>query len=482
MAQASTRTVWIVDDSRLDRERACQVLVADYQVTTFSEASSAVERIATGVAPDVIVLDWLMPGMSGIDVCQFLRAPGGSHEKVGILMLTASREVKQIVEGLSAGADDYLAKPYADAELHARVGALMRTRQLIERSEAAEAQVRDLLESAPDALLAFDETWTVVFANPAASRVFDCRRADLVGRPGVELIPSLSAFGDQMPPTPTFRLPDLSVGGRLYAPILAAGRGELDAARARATVSLRDVTERRREETRRSEFYSMVVHDMRSPLMALSLRNGLMERGHYGPAGPTLLAELRKSTATIQSLVRLITDFLDVARFEEAGMQLDRRLLDLAELGRACVDELRPLADARELRITAGTVPASMPVSGDRARLMQVLSNLLSNAIKFTPAGGEVRLHQSITGTAVETVVSDTGPGIPAAALPTLFDRFTRVETALPLVGGTGLGLTIAKQIVEAHGGTIAVETEEGRGSSFRFTLPLAPTSPPAAA
>ena len=126
--------------------------------------------MATGRGPDVLVLDWLMPGLSGIESASSCGTSGGQHEQVGILMLTAARDTRQIVEGLSAGADDYLAKPYADAELLARVRALMRTRQLLERSERAEAHVRALLEGAPDALLAFDEQWTVVFANQAAAR------------------------------------------------------------------------------------------------------------------------------------------------------------------------------------------------------------------------------------------------------------------------------------------------------------------------
>src|SRR5215213_9216723 len=247
MAQGhAQRVVWVVDDSTLDAERATRVLAGDYEVLTFTEGSAAIERIATGRAPDVMVLDWIMPGMSGIDVCQFLRDAGGPHERVGVLLLTAARDTSQIVEGLSAGADDYLAKPYADAELLARVRALMRTRQLLERSERAEAHVRSLLEGAPDALLAFDDQGTVMFANQAAGRMFEQPVAALVGLPAQDLIPGLARLRRDGGEARTHRLSDITIGGRLYAPILSP-RGE-GVGMSQATLALRDVTERRREE------------------------------------------------------------------------------------------------------------------------------------------------------------------------------------------------------------------------------------------
>jgi signal transduction histidine kinase len=470
MVEGLSRRVWVVDDSPLDVEQASAALRPEYQITTFTEGLQMVERIAAGETPDVLVLDWMMPGMSGLDICQFLRAPGGGHERVGVLLLTAARDTSQIVAGLSAGADDYLIKPYAAAELRARVAALMRIQDLLRRSERAEAQVRAMLESAPDALIALDERGAVVFANETAAQVFDVSPGALVGRSGQELIPELGRAIRESGPAATARLPDISVRGRLYAPMLRPA--EPGAWSARIAVSLRDVTDSRRQESRRAEFYAMVVHDMRSPLMAMSLRTSLLERGQYGAVPAKVVAELRKNAATIQSLVKLITDFLDVARFEESGIKLDLRPLDVGELARLCLEQLRPLAEARQLRTTYQPPPQPLMVMGDRPRLMQVLANLLSNAIKFTPGGGYVDMHVARKQPSVEIVVRDSGPGIPAGALPTLFDRFTRVESEPS--AGTGLGLTIAKQIVEAHGGGIQVVSREGEGSTFSFTIPCA--------
>jgi signal transduction histidine kinase len=183
------------------------------------------------------------------------------------------------------------------------------------------------------------------------------------------------------------------------------------------------------------------------------------------------MGELRKNDATLKAMLRLINDFLDFARLEGAGLKLEREEADLRDLIRLALDELRPLADARGIEI-AFTAPAELAaVRGDRHRLLQVVNNLLSNAIKFTPPAGSIEVSLRPHPGSVEVGVRDTGPGIPAAALPTLFERFTRVESGAR-TAGTGLGLMIAKQIVEAHGGRIWVHSEEGQGSEFCFSIP----------
>ena len=266
-------------------------------------------------------------------------------------------------------------------------------------------------------------------------------------------------------------MPDVTIKGRTYAATLKTGS---EAATGYGSVAFRDVTETRREETRRMDFYSMVAHDMRSPLSAMLIRSALMESGRYGTLTPALTAQIRKNDATMKSLLKLITDFTDFARLEGAGLKLERALIDLADLARRGLDELRPLADVRKQRVEFAGPPAPAPVLGDEGRLAQVLSNLLSNAIKFSPLGGSIDVVLRSRDDQLEVRISDNGPGIPDDARATLFERFTRVETPGVATAGTGLGLMIAKQIVEAHGGSIGVESEVGKGSTFWFAVPFA--------
>lgn len=461
------RSVWVVDDSHLDAERASHVLSRDYAVETFCDGSAVLERLAsTGKHPDVVVLDWVMPGISGVEVCRFLR-DSEARQALAILLLTAHRHTEQIVEGLSAGANDYLAKPYEDEELRARVGSLIRTKALLERAEQAEAAHRKLLETAPDPLLVVDEMGQLRFLNAKASQLLGGSAS--LGRKLADLIPDLASahippeFEDSaLPPA------DVSVAERRFSPILTAGQGI-------TTISLRDVTERRLLEERRLDFYSIIAHDLRSPLAAMTLRLALL-----GNSGADLDDKGRRDVSTLQdrlrSLVSMINDFLELARLEGISYRLQRSQVKLKPLIEQVVEEYGPLLERDGLTwqgVTERGSASSPAVLGDARRLMQVFGNLIGNAVKFTPAGGTVRASIEQAQRHVEVSIHDTGKGIEAAALPRLFERYTRAEHS---VGGTGLGLLIVREIVEAHGGIVGVESELGKGSRFWVRLPLTST------
>src|SRR5262249_14434433 len=155
--------------------------------------------------PDVLVLDWVMPGISGIDVCRFVRdSARAATRSVAILLLTGHQRTEQIVEGLEAGANDYLSKPYAEEELRARVAAPLRSRGLLERAEAAERLVRPVRDSPPEALLVLDANGVVSYVNAEAERIFRQKGEALLGKrpselaPGVDLSPVQNANGKSL--------------------------------------------------------------------------------------------------------------------------------------------------------------------------------------------------------------------------------------------------------------------------------------------
>jgi signal transduction histidine kinase len=469
--RVTRRRIWIVDDSPLDAERARRVLCDQYVIETFSDGSAALERLAAGgPAPDAIILDWLMAGVSGIDVCRFLRSQR-TFGQVAVLLLTVQHRTEQIVEGLQAGANDYLVKPFAEAELHARIHALVRTKSLIERAELAEARVRKLLESAPDALLAIDAEGVLTYANREAQLMLQRSDSDLVGRPIGELLPELPMRNIAVGPGEGLvPLPDVQVGDDFYAPTVRFLPGD-DAAR--TTVALRKVTQQRRAAERRLDFYSMVAHDLRSPLQAMLIRLDLMLRGARGPVPAELLADLRKVDASARALVGMANDFLELARMEGTGRKIERTELNLTSVVTQAVEDLRPLIELNRLTLRVEEPPTEAQVLGDERRLLQVVSNLVGNAIKFTPPEGNILTRVTLGEQFVETAVVDSGPGIEPKLLGSIFERFVR-GSEKSNSGGAGLGLLIAREIVEAHGGTIGVDSEMGRGSTFWFRLPRA--------
>jgi signal transduction histidine kinase len=459
------RAVWVVDDSRLDAERARRVLARDYEVQTFADGSAALEQIAAGSSPDVIVLDWVMPGVTGVDVCRFLRASGPAAQKIGVLLLTVQRDTEQIVEGLSAGANDFLAKPFEDEELRARVGSLLRTRELVDGLERAQLENRRMLESAPDAFLVADRAGHLTFANEVALSILQtASETSVLGRRVSELLPGLRIEQVELRPGESVKpMSDVEFGARRFSPTLR------QTADGNTVISLRDVTERRILDERRLDFYSMIAHDLRTPLNAMMLRLSTMIEFQRTGNASTLASNLAKLDQRLRSLVELINDFLDLARLEGAAYRIARDEIDLHTLIERVQEEFMPLLERGKVAFhaPARSVPASVP--GDPNRLLQVLTNLIGNALKFTPERGSVRVDVRSEERFVELSVADTGIGVDTALQTKLFQRYARAEHSK---GGTGLGLLIVREIVEAHGGLVGVESTPGKGSRFWFRLP----------
>ncbi len=463
-----SRVVWIVDDSPLEAELARATLGPAYTTRLFLDGAQVLEQLATPPLPDVLVLDWVMPGVSGIEVCQFLRAHEATAE-LPILLLTARHQTEQVVEGLGAGANDFLCKPYAPAELVARVNSLVRARHLRERAERAERSLRALLEHLPDPLLTSDAQGIITFVNAEAERALSIASSATVGRPLGDLFPALGALHEARFAGEDFQaLPELTFDGRLLTP--AVRRLELEGVPTLA-LTLRDVTEKRRLEERRLDFYSMVAHDLRAPLAAMRLRVDLMAQEQHGPLSARYREDLGKLTVRITEMVALINDFLDIARSEGVGLSLAREPLDVGTLVERTLTGFADLAPSQGVTLRFQAPKAPVVAQADPARVAQVLTNLVSNAVKFSPAGGEVRVDLARRDAEVEVSVSDEGRGIAEEQVGQLFQRYSRpgTDAALP---GTGLGLMIVREIVTAHGGTCGVESTPGAGSRFWFRLP----------
>jgi signal transduction histidine kinase len=220
-----------------------------------------------------------------------------------------------------------------------------------------------------------------------------------------------------------------------------------------------------------SDFIAEIVHELRTPLAALRASTVLLKR-------PDLPEEKRSEVHQLleeetERLISLTSDFLDLARLESGRAEMERRPVDIAGLVRDCVTLVTPQADGKGIEIF-NEVPDGFEASGDKAKLKQVLLNLLTNAIKYNRPQGQVFITAYVNGAGyVQVDVRDTGNGIRPENLPNMFRKFYRVADTASSVQGTGLGLAICKHIIEAHGGSIWLESVVGEGSVFSFTLPV---------
>jgi signal transduction histidine kinase/CheY-like chemotaxis protein len=227
----------------------------------------------------------------------------------------------------------------------------------------------------------------------------------------------------------------------------------------------------------KDEFLATLSHELRTPLTAIVGWADLLHRGKLSPAETARAVETIIRNATAQN--QIIDELLDVSRIMTGKLQLDLRPVDLATVVKAAIGTVTPAAGAKGIRLQLIQNPAGSYVMGDPERLQQVFWNLFSNAIKFTSKSGRVRVSVESVGSNVEVIVADTGLGIEPEFLPRIFDRFTQVDSSSTRrARGLGLGLSIARQLVELHGGSIHADSPGvGHGSTFTARFPRSPVT-----
>jgi two-component system phosphate regulon sensor histidine kinase PhoR len=238
---------------------------------------------------------------------------------------------------------------------------------------------------------------------------------------------------------------------------------------------MEDVSELRRLQRMRAEFIDNLSHELRTPLSTISLLAETAGR-EARSATPRLRDRISKIEIETGHLTQMVNELLDLSRIESGSAPLLLDDVDMIRVARTNAERLRLFAERQGLLIVLDLPERVPPVRGDEDRLGQVVINLLHNAVKFSPSGGEVTVGVREGEGEVLTWVRDRGIGVPAADQARIFERFYKVDRARARGrGGTGLGLSIARHIVESHGGRIWVESEEGEGSTFTFAIPLAP-------
>jgi two-component system phosphate regulon sensor histidine kinase PhoR len=398
--------------------------------------------------------------------------------------------LSELVDGatrLAAGDFRHRLTAPKEEALDKLAGALNRLGSTVEDQVAAVAAERDhlreILASMAEGVVVTDARGRANLANPAFAKLFGLR-GEVAGKSLLELtrLPLLAdlaqaALRDRQAITRELELPAPARRNlALAAAPLAGGQG--------AVIVVSDVTANVRIAEMRRDFVANVSHELKTPLAAIrgyaeTLADGALEDQENAGRFVTRILD------QCQRLQALLADLLTLSRLESIDRNAVSELVDCNELARDAVEEVLPLAAARQVTVTwkGADLPA---LHGDAEGLERMLVNLVDNAVKYNRRGGEVHVELARRADQVVIEVRDTGIGIPEAALPRIFERFYRVDKGRSREeGGTGLGLAIVKHAAQAHGGRVEVESEPGQGSVFRVVLPLSETWPghtPAAA
>lgn len=342
----------------------------------------------------------------------------------------------------------------------------------------AEARVRQILESLPIGLMMVTLDGKIVLANKTFEEVFGFSLADIEG----ETIDSILI--DNRSQTKKINIDFIveNALGRTHECFAHAKDGadipvevsfrEIETLDGKRLVGLiLDITERHNIEAMKAQFVQMVSHDLRTPLTSVQSYLDLLGRGVYGTLSESGGQKLLMLNRSVDRLVNMIRDLLDLERWQSGHLRVTIGDTNLKSIVEQSVEAVQ--SHKEEKKIDLIVHDKDMKLRGDEERLVQVVINLLHNAIKFSPEGGKVELSVLEKEGFVNIQVKDEGPGVPAEMQKAVFDRFKQVsETDATVKKGTGLGLAISKAIVEAHGGTIGITSNNGGGSIFWFTLP----------
>lgn len=363
-----------------------------------------------------------------------------------------------------------------------------------------DAMLAEMVAISADAIIAVDSAHNIVLFNSGAEQTFGYSAAEAIGRPLDDLLPErfrrvhrdhVRRFGAAHEAARRMgerrQISGLRRNGEEFPAEASIARVARDD-REIYTVVLRDITARQKIEQElrlalesRDQMAGIVSHDLRNPVHAVKmLSSAILQREGDESVAPDVAESLSVIRLAAEQMDSLIEDLADITRIESGRLRVHLVPIDPITLVDLACDTLYPLAESKDQTIRLEFGNALPPVLADAERVIQTFSNIIGNAIKFTPHGGTIRVSAMLNSDARnrpghrELVfdVSDTGPGIPSQHLPHVFNRYW--QSASSVRAGSGLGLSIAKGIVEAHDGWIEVHSEEGHGTTVRFALPCA--------
>jgi signal transduction histidine kinase len=437
----------------------------------------------------ILLLDLKMPIMGGEEV---LELAGNKYPDIPVVIITGHGTVDTAVECMKKGAYDFITKPFQIEQFLATVNRAAEKRKLEQKARHLQkeniqnlydlnlekSRLKTIINYMANGVIVTNRNMEVVLYNPAIMRLLETSTEMENPVPAVEIINDASLID-----TLTSILNDESSDKECISQEIQSGAYFLRAISAPvlgpdehvvgAVTVLENITAFKQLDQMKSDFVNMVAHELRSPLVSIRQLNGVILEGLAGPLGEKQTDYINRGVKKIDALLGLINDLLDVAKLE-AGKYVQRLVpTDLGKIIEETVALLEPRAKKQGIELTFSCKDLK-PVRSDPKNMEEIFNNLISNAINYSPEGGKVAVTAQGQGEYLEIKVKDTGVGISKEELPKIFDKFYRVKNPKTRdVMGTGLGLAIVKGVVDAHNGTIDVDSVEDKGTTFRILLPV---------
>lgn len=337
-----------------------------------------------------------------------------------------------------------------------------------------------IVKSIEDPIIVTDNDHRIILVNKNAENIFGITENSALGRHflesinNVEIFKRVKASMNKNNVEDNDRIISIEEKDKLHYYIIAVTSILSNDNEIYGTVTvLQDITGLKEIEQMKSDFVSTVSHELRTPLTSIIMGTELLLDNTAGELNHEQREVVNAVDEESKQLVALVNDLLDLSKLESGKTQVNYESLSIKNIVKSAVNSMNEIAEGRGIKISNNISDDIPNIDGDYNKLLSVITNLVTNAMKFTTKGDEIKIIAELRENFIRVCVSDTGIGIPKEHHKKIFDKFTQVQQSSYNVGGTGLGLSIAKEIIIMHGGEIWVESEQGEGSNFIFTLPL---------
>jgi len=484
-----TTTILVADDERAIREGCHRVLTGQgYQVLSAENGRVALDSLAKNPV-DILLLDLKMPVMGGEEVLGIVRQ---EYPQVPVIIITGHGTVDTAVECMKKGAYDFVTKPFQLDPFLLIIRRAAEKRNLEERARLFEeestrnlydlriekSRLRTIINCMGNGVMVTNRNLEMVLHNPALARLLEITGKIENPVPVTEIFPdsplvkTLRQITGGEPGEEEAVIQEISAAKSVLRAISAPLLGPDGGVMGTVTV-LENVSAFKQLDQMKSDFVNMVAHELRSPLVSMRQLNSVLMEGLAGPMEEKQKDFVSRGTKKIDALLDLIKDLLDVAKIEAGRFSQRKVPTDIGRVLEETITLMRPRAEQQGVDLVL-TCQDLAPIHADPKSMEEIFNNLISNAVNYSPDGGKVRVTAKGLGEYIEVKVEDTGVGIAPEEVPKIFDKFYRVKhPKTRKVVGTGLGLAIVKGAVEAHHGTVDVESVLSRGTTFRVLLPI---------
>jgi len=489
MSEKEKMNILVADDEKPIRDGCKRVLAGKGFNVLAAENGQIALEILEKENVSILLLDLKMPIIGGEEV---LELTGRKYPDIPVIIITGHGTVDTAVECMKKGAYDFITKPFQIEQFLATINRASEKRKLEQKARQLQRQniqnlydlnleksrLKTIINYMANGVIVTNRNMEVVLHNPAIMRLLEISKEVENPVPAHEIIGDASLMetltkilNDKSSDTECISQEILS--GTYFlraisAPVLGPGANVVG-----AVTVLENITAFKQLDQMKSDFVNMVAHELRSPLVSIRQLNGVILEGLAGPLGEKQHDFINRGVKKIDALLDLINDLLDVAKIE-AGKYVQHLVpTDIGKVIEDTVALLETRANEQNITLTYSSKDLK-PVQSDVKNIEEIFNNLISNAINYSPEGGEVTVTAQGLGEYMEIKVKDTGVGISPEELPKIFDKFYRVKNPKTReVMGTGLGLAIVKGVVDAHHGTVDVESVVDQGTTFRILLPV---------